>query len=182
MKIKIKKKIYWILGGVLSLVILLAVINPEAVFLMLFGNKYSSCGITTISDRKNFSGNATKQEVHIYKADNKPFLLVGPYTFSPDCRDFFFVNKKQLIRTATDKGGEAFFQFASWLFVIDDMSGTYQNRIRAPWWDELKNKNASAVQKNDQYIYTLFLEDEKKYVTFSIPANMLNCLVEGAVL
>ena len=182
MKIKIKKKIYWILGGVLSLVILLAVINPEAVFLILFGNKYSSCGITTISDRKNFSGNATKQEVHIYKACNKPFLLVGPYTFSPDCRDFFFVNKKQLIRTATDKGGGAFFQFASWLFVIDDMSGSYQKRVRAPWWDELKNKNASAVQKNDQYIYTLFLEDEKKYVTFSIPANMLNCLVEGAVL
>ena len=118
----------------------------------------------------------------IYKASNKPFLLVGPYTFSPDCRDFFFVNKKQLIRTATDKGGGAFFQFASWLFVIDDMSGTYQNRVRAPWWDELKNKNASAVQKRDQYIYTLFLEDEKKYVTFSIPANMLNCLVEGAVL
>ena len=182
MKIKIKKKIYWILGGALSLVILLAVINPEAVFLMLFGNKYSSCGITTISERKNFYGNATKQEVHIYKADNKPFLLVGPYTFSPDCRDFFFVNKKQLIRTATDKGGGAFSQFASWLFVIDDMSGTYQNRVRAPWWDELKNKNSSAVQKNDQYIYTLFLEDEKKCVTFSIPENMLNCLVKGAAL
>jgi len=182
MKIKTKKKIYWILTGVLSLVISLAVINPEAVFLMLFGYKYRSCGITTISDRKNFYGNATKQEVRIYKACNKPFLLVGPYTFSPDCRDFFFVNKKQVIRTATDKGGGAFFQFASWLFVIDDMSGTYQNRVRAPWWDELKNKNASAVQKNDQYIYTLFLEDEKKCVTFSIPANMLNCLVKGAVL
>ena len=62
------------------------------------------------------------------------------------------------------------------------MSGSYQKRVRAPWWDELKNKNASAVQKRDQYIYTLFLEDEKKYVTFSIPEKMLNCLVDGAEL
>ena len=182
MKIKIKKQIYWIFGGALSLVILLTVINPEAVFLMLFGYKYQSCGITTISDRKNFYGNATKQEVHIYKAENKPFLLVGPYTFSPDCRDFFFVNKNQVIRTATDKGGGEFFQLGTWLFVIDDMSGTYQNRIRAPWWDELKNKDASVEKKNDQYVYTIFLEDVKKFVTFSIPEKILNCLNEGAVL
>jgi hypothetical protein len=182
MKIKIKKQIYWIFGGALSLVILLPVINPKAVFLMLFGYKYQSCGITTVSDGKNFSDNTPKQKVYIYKAGNKPFLLIGPYTFSPDCRDFFFVNKKQLIRTATDKGGGAFFQLASWLFVIDDMSGSYQKRVRAPWWDELKSKNASAVQKRDQYIYTLFLEDEKKYVTFSIPEKMLNCLVDGAEL
>lgn len=132
MKIKIKKKIYWIFGSALSLVILLTVINPQAAFLMLFGYKYSSCGITTVSDGKNFSDNAPKQKVHIYKADNKPFLLVGPYTFSPDYRDFFFVNKKQLIRTATDKGGGAFFQLALWLFVIDDMSGSDQHRVRAP--------------------------------------------------
>ena len=111
MKIKIKKQIYWIFGGALSLVILLTVINPKAVFLMLFGYKYQSCGITTVSDGKNFSDNTPKQKVYIYKAGNKPFLLIGPYTFSPDCRDFFFVNKKQVIRTATDKGGEAFFQF-----------------------------------------------------------------------
>lgn len=182
MKIKIKKQIYWIFGGALSLVILLTVINLKAVFLILFGYKYQSCGITTVSDGKNFSDNTPKQKVYIYKAGNKPFLLIGPYTFSPDCRDFFFVNKKQVIRTATDKGGEAFFQLASWLFVIDDMSGTYQNRVRAPWWDELKNKNASTEQKRDQYIYTLFLEDEKKYVTFSIPEKMLNCLVDGAEL
>ena len=109
MKIKSKKKIYWILGGALSLIVLLTVINPKAVFLMLFGYKYQSCGITTVSDGKNFSGNVQKQEVHIYKAGDKPFLLVGPYTFSQDCRDFFFVNKKQVIRTATDKGGGAFF-------------------------------------------------------------------------
>ena len=181
MKVKIKK-IYWILGSGVSLLLLLTALNPKAVFLMLFGNKYSSCGITTISDIKNFSGDATKQEVHIYKAGDKPFLLVGPYTFSPDCRDFFFVNKKQVIRTATDKGGGVFFQFSLWLFVIDDMSGTCQKRVRAPWWDELKNKNASVVQKNDQYIYTLFLEDERKCISFSIPEKMLNSLVDETLL
>ena len=71
MKIKIKEKIYWIFTGVLSLVISLTVINPKAVFLMLFGYKYRRCGITTISDRKNFFGHAAKQEVHIYKAGNR---------------------------------------------------------------------------------------------------------------
>ena len=158
------------------MVILLAVINPEAVFLMLIGNKYRSCGITTIADRKNFSGNATEQEVHIYKAGNKPFLLVGPYTFSPACRDFFFVNKKQVIRTATDKGGGAFFQLGTWLFVIDDMSGSHQNRVRAPWWDELAKKDASAVLINNQYVFTFFLEDANKFITFAIPEKNLNCL------
>ena len=106
----------------------------------------------------------------------------GWYTFSPDCRDFFFVNKNQVIRTATDKGGGDFFQLGMWLFVIDDMSGSYQNRVRAPWWDELKNKDASVEKKNDQYVYTLFLEDVKKFVTFSIPEKILNYLNEGAVL
>ena len=99
MKIKIKKQIYWIFGGALSLVILLTVINPKAVFLMLFGYKYQSCGITTVSDGKNFSDNTPKQKVYIYMAGNKPFLLIGPYTFSPDCRDFFFVNKMTIDKT-----------------------------------------------------------------------------------
>ncbi|MCQ2352584.1 MAG: hypothetical protein MJ033_03790 [Victivallaceae bacterium] len=87
-------------------------------------------------------------------------------------QDFFFVNKNQVIRTATDKGGGEFFQLASWLFVIDDMSGPPQNRVRAPWWDELKNKNASVKKENAQYIYTLFLEDVKKFATFAIPERV----------
>ena len=182
MGIKIKEKFYWLLWGLSALVILLTVICPKAAFLILLGYKYSSCGITAVSDGKIVSDNAEKQKVHIYHAPDKPFVLVGPYTFSPECRDFFFVNKNQVIRTATDKGGGEFFQLGAWLFVIDDMSGSYQNRVRAPWWNELKNKNSSAVQKNDQYIYTLFLEDVKKFVTFSIPEKILNFLNEGAVL
>ena len=182
MGIKIKKKFYWLLWGLPALMILLTVIYPKAAILMLFGYKYNSCGITSVSDGKIVSDNAEKQKVHICHASNKPFVLVGPYTFSPDCRDFFFVNKNQVIRTATDKGGGEFFQLGTLLFVIDDMSGSYQNRVRAPWWDELKNKDASVVQKNDQYVYTLFLEDVKKFVTFSIPEKILNCLNEGAVL
>ena len=88
----------------------------------------------------------------------------------------FFVNKKQVIRTATDKGGGAFFQLASWLFVIDDMSGSHQNRVRAPWWDELAKKDASAVQINNQYVFTFFLEDANKFITFAIPEKNLNRL------
>ena len=182
MGIKIKEKFYWLLWGLSALVILLTVICPKAAFLILLGYKYSSCGITAVSDGKIFSDNAVKQEVHIYYSQGKPFILVGPYTFSSNCQDFFFVNKKQVIRTATDKGGGEFFQFASWLFVIDDMSGSYQNRVRAPWWDELKNKKASVEKKNDQYVFTLFLEDANKFITFIIPVKTLNSLELGAVL
>ncbi len=182
MKTKIKKIIYRSILGLLSLLFLLFVVNPKAAILMLFGYKYNSCGITTVSDGKIVSDNAEKQEVHICLAPDKPFVLVGPYTFSPECRDFFFVNKNQVIRTGIDKGGGEFFQLGTWLFVIDDMSGSYQNRVRAPWWDELKKKDASVEKKNDQYVYTLFLEDVKKFVTFSIPEKILNCLNEGAGL
>ena len=176
MKIKNKETIYRLLWGLLALVILLITIEPKAAVLMLFGYKYKSCGITAVSDGKTFSDKAAKQQVHIYQAPDKPFILVGPYTFSPGCRDFFFVNKKQVIRTATDKGGGAFFQLASWLFVIDDMSGSHQNRVRAPWWDELAKKDASAVMINNQYVFTFFLEDANKFITFAIPEKNLNRL------
>lgn len=178
-----KKKIYWILCGVLIFVILMTCIDPRVTFLILFGYRYNSCGKIPVSDCKSIRDNQKSQEVHIYKAGNKPFILVGPYTFSPGCQDFFFVNKNQVIRTATDKGGGAFFQLGAWLFVIDDMSGSYQKRVRAPWWDELKHKDASVVKKNDHYIYTLFLEDVKKTVTFAIPEKILNSdLDPGEVL
>lgn len=46
----------------------------------------------------------------------------------------------------------------------------------------MKNKNASVVQKNNQYVFTLFLEDENKFITFTIPVKTLNSLELGTVL
>ena len=51
MGIKIKEKFYWLLWGLPALVILLTVIYPKAAFLILLGYKYSSCGITAVTDR-----------------------------------------------------------------------------------------------------------------------------------
>ena len=167
------KKAYWVLYLLLLLIILLALFAPEATILALFGYRYSKCGsIEFLSAEEKFSGRAEKQNVYAYAAKNKPFLLIGPYTFSPGDRDFFFVNTKQVIRAATDKGGGAFCQLGPWLFVIDDMSGSVQNRVRAPYWDELENKKASVVKKGDRYIYTLFLDDVKKSVTFAVPEKL----------
>ena len=167
------KNAYWVLYLLLSLVFLLALFDLEATILVLFGYRYGKCGsIEVLSAEEQLAVKAEKQNVHVYEAKNKPFLLIGPYTFSPGDRDFFFVNKKQVIRTATDKGGGAFCRLGPWLFVIDDMSGSEQNRVRAPYWDELKNKNASVEKKGNRYVYTLFLEDVKNHVTFAVPEKL----------
>jgi len=167
------KKAYWWLYLLLPLVVLLALFDLEATIVVLFGYRYGKCGdIEVLSAEEKLAAKGEKQNVHVYEAKNKPFLLIGPYTFSPGDRDFFFVNTKQVIRTATDKGGGAFCQLGPWLFVIDDMSGSVQNRVRAPSWDELENKKASVVKKGDRYVYTLFLEDVKKHVTFAVPEKL----------
>ena len=169
---KIKKASRW-LYLLLPLVILLALFAPETTILVLFGYRYGKCGsIEVLSAEEKFFEGAEKQNVYVYEAKNKPFLLIGPYTFSPGDRDFFFVNTKQVIRAATDKGGGAFCQLGPWLFVIDDMSGSVQNRVRTPYWDELRSQKASVVKKGDQYIYTLLLEDVKKCVTFAVPEKL----------
>ena len=167
------KKAGWLLYLLLPLVILLSLFDLEATIPVLFGYRYGKSGsIEILSAEEKVATKTEKQNVYVYEAKNKPFLLIGPYTFSPGDRDFFFVNTKQVIRTATDKGGGAFFQLGPWLFVIDDMSGSVQNRVRAPYWDELKRNKASVVKKGDRYIYTLFLEDVKKFVTFAVPEKL----------
>ena len=169
------KNAYWVLYLLLSLVFLLALFDLEATILVLFGYRYGKCGsIEVLSAEEQLAVKAEKQNVHVYEAKNKPFLLIGPYTFSPGDRDFFFVNTKQVIRAATDKGGGAFCQLGPWLFVIDDMSGSEQNRVRAPYWDELKRERSSVEKKGNRYVYTLFLEDVKKHVTFAVPEKLFS--------
>ena len=169
------KKAYWVLYFLLPLVFLLALFDLEATIPVLFGYRYGKCGsLDVLSADEKVAEKTEKQTVCVYEAKNKPFLLIGPYTFSPGDRDFFFVNKKQVIRTATDKGGGAFFQIGPWLFVIDDMSGSEQNRVRAPYWDELKGEKSSVEKRGNRYVYTLFLEDVNKFVTFAVPEKLFS--------
>lgn len=120
----------------------------------------------------------------VYKAEDKPFLIVGPYRFngvSETYRDFFFVNRRQVVCTAIDKGGAAWLQFFRWLFILDDLSD-YRDLVRAPFWDELKNPGAS-VRFDDRkrcHIYTLRCEDPDGPVRFAIPDDYFTPDMIGA--
>ena len=170
---RLKKHLPWILFLWLPTVVLLAFADSEAIMLILFGCGYRKCGETIVfSEDKSASSRAEAQKVGIFKAKNKPFLLLGPYTFAPDNRDFLFINKKQVVTTATDKGGGAFFRFGSRLFVIDDLSGSYLNRVRTSTWNALANENSSVVQEDGRYVYSFFLDDDRQ-VTVAVPAVLL---------
>ena len=92
----------------------------------------------------------------VYKAADKPFLLVGPYNFG-DYEDFFFVNKKQVIGTAIDKGGDAWFRIGKYLFILDDLN--HWDVLRIPWWDYMSAPAAKIEydrsRQNRIYIFPL---------------------------
>ena len=96
----------------------------------------------------------------VYKAADKPFLLVGPYNFG-DHEDFFFVNKKQVIGTAIDKGGDAWFRIGKYLFILDDLN--HRDVLRIPWWDYMSDPTAKSEYdtsgKNRIYIFPLDLSN-----------------------
>ncbi len=117
-----------------------------------------------------------KVPLQIFKKENKPFLILGPCPFPGDepRGDFFFVNRWQVIRTATDKGGDCWYELGHFLFILDDMSNPH-DRLREPWWDELQQKNTSVKYDaaTQTYIYTFFLDPRDKPVSFSVPAELL---------
>ena len=106
-----------------------------------------------------------KTVLPVYKAADKPFLLVGPYNFG-DYEDFFFVNKKQVIGTAIDKGGDAWFRIGKYLFILDDLN--HWDVLRIPWWDYMSDPAAKSDYdtsgKNRIYIFPLD------------PSNSMTCL------
>ena len=106
-----------------------------------------------------------KTVLPVYKAADKPFLLVGPYNFG-DYEDFFFVNKKQVIGTAIDKGGDAWFRIGKYLFILDDLN--HWDVLRIPWWDYMSDPAAKSEYdtsgKNRIYIFPLD------------PSNSMTCL------
>ena len=59
----------------------------DVVFSVTMGSMYRKVGETCLKR------NGKNETLAIYKADSKPFLIVGPCLFDKDCYDFFFVNK-----------------------------------------------------------------------------------------
>ena len=113
--------------------------------------------------------------IAVYKAENKPFLLVGPYLFrdsEEEYEDFFFVNKTQVIRTSTDKGGDMWYRVSNCLYVMDDLSNC--ECLRAPFWDELKCDKDSSVGYDgatDSFVYAFKNNDDIIQTQLTIPAK-----------
>lgn len=142
----------------------------NVVFSITMGSMYRKAGETVLTmDGKN-------ETLAVYKAKNKPFLIAGPCLFyeGEAYKDFFFVNQDQVIRTATDKGGDTWFRLFARLFILDDMSDC--ERVRAPYWDDLKCDKDSSVQFDkamDSYLYSFKINGVKTPVSFTIPAKLL---------
>ena len=137
-------------------------------FSLIFGECYTSSGKCIIKTKNK------KVAVDIYTAPGKNFVLLGPYRFDNTTEDFFFVNRHQVLRSATDKGGDTWFRCGKYLFILDDMSGKII--LRTSYWDMLADEKKSYVkyyQKSNKYFF--FLNDRSMDLPaeFSIPAELL---------
>lgn len=126
----------------------------DVFFSFCFGSCYKYVGNAVLHC------NGRKIVLNVYKTDNKPFLLIGPYSFE-DYKDFFFVNKKQVIGTAVDKGGDAWFRLGRYLFILDDLN--HRDNLRMPWWDFMNTPSAKSEYKESTncriYIFPLDAAD-----------------------
>ncbi len=111
----------------------------------------------------------------VCKAYGKPFLLVGPYTFhdsNATCKDFFFVNTHQVIRSSADKGGNTFDVAGYFLFMLDDLTDC-NRQVRSSIWDELKSEDASLYFDEARNVYedSFVVDDSAEKISFTIPAD-----------
>lgn len=145
----------------------------NVLFSVLFGSWYRCAGDAVLTVER------LEIPLGVYKARNKPFLLVGPYRFD-DYEDFFFVNKKQLIGTAVDKGGEAWFRLGKYLFILDDLN--HWDVLRVPWWDHLDDpasKNKYDAMKNCR-TFTFKIGSSAEKFSLSVPETFFTSDMDGA--
>ena len=120
-----------------------------------------------------FDAKGYPRHLAVYKAERKPFLIVGPCLFheGEDYEDFFFVNKTQVVRTTTDKGGDMWGRTFNRLHIIDDLSDC--EVLRAPLWDELKHEGSSVRYDDatDSYVYSFRVDNDTIPATLTIPAK-----------
>ena len=160
---------------VLSLALLFEPIG-NVVFSICFGNIYKKAAKTDVH-----IGNRT-ENMAVYKAKRKPFLLIGPVMFEDDEKDFFFVNKTQVIRTSADKSGEAWVRIFNLLFIMDDLTD-YWRQIRAPLWDDVKSDPEGSIsydRNTQKYCYRFHIYSSKTLVRFEIPAVLFSKDMENA--
>jgi len=141
----------------------------KAVFSIAAGSAYRKVGEASLET------NDYSCMIAVFKAENKPFLLVGPCLFrdsEEEYEDFFFVNKTQVIRTSTDKGGDMWCRVFNRLYVMDDLSNC--ECLRAPFWDELKcDKDASVGYDGatDSFVYAFKNNDDRVQTKLTISAK-----------
>ena len=142
-------------------------VDLNAVFSFIFGNMYREVG------EAGFDAKGYLRHLAIYKAERKPFLIVGPCLFheGEEYEDFFFVNKTQVVRTTTDKGGDMWCRTFHRLHIIDDLSDC--EVLRASLWDELKYEGSSGRYDDatDSYVYSFRIDNDAIQATLTIPAK-----------
>ena len=140
----------------------------NVVFSIAAGSVYRKVGEAA------FDAKGYPRDLAVYKAGHKPFLIVGPCLFhegGEDYEDFFFVNKAQVVRTATDKGGDMWCRTFGRLHIMDDLSDC--EVLRAPWWYELKHEGSFIRYDGatDSYVYSFTLDSHTIPATLTIPAK-----------
>ena len=103
----------------------------NVIFSIAFGSCYRRKGEISVRIGEK------EELLSVYRKKGKPFLRIGPCRFGKEDCDFFFVNREQVIRTATDKEGDTWVCVGKYLFILDDLSST-RSLLRAPYWDDLK--------------------------------------------
>ena len=136
------------------------------VFGLIGGSVYRKVGEAA------FDAKGYPRSIAVYKAEHKPFLIVGPCLFHEggDYEDFFFVNQTQVVRTATDKGGDMWCRTFGRLHIMDDLSDC--EVLRAPLWDELKFEGSSVRYDDatDSYVYSFTIDSHAIPATLTLPA------------
>ena len=170
------KKIFLLItliaGMLLFPLISILFVDPKVSIALWFmaGNMYRKAGETVMTTE-----GGKPETLTVYKAHGKPFLIVGPCMFHEggDYEDFFFVNRCQVIRTATDKGGDIWCRAFGLLFMLDDMSDR-NDRVRLPFWDDLEHQGASVRydEATASYVYSLRINRPEQSVSFAIPARL----------
>ena len=163
-------------GGILFSLALVSEPIGNVVFSICFGNIYKKAAKTDVH-----IGNRT-ENMAVYKAKKKPFLLIGPVMFEDDEKDFFFVNKTQVIRSSTEKSGEAWVRIFNLLFIMDDLTD-YWRQIRAPLWDDVKSDPEGSIsydRNTQKYCYRFHIYSSKTLVRFEIPAVLFSKDMENA--
>ena len=173
----IMKKNFRIVFFALALLLLLAMaVFAMAVAYEPVGNVVFSIAAGSVYRKVGeaaFDAKGYPRSIAVYKAEHKPFLIVGPCLFHEggDYEDFFFVNQTQVVRTATDKGGDMWCRTFGRLHIMDDLSDC--EILRAPLWDELKHEGSSVRYDDatDSYVYSFRIENNMVPATLTIPAK-----------